>query len=95
MKCISVEHLGYGLHYAIVILRVGQSKVLTCREKVIKREGEEGRELHPTHGGGHDTRSKSQNGSNLGNGGKGEEWLYTITDRCLVDKNKGDNYVLL
>ena len=24
----------------------------------------------------HDTRSKSQSGGNLGNGGKGEEWLY-------------------
>ena len=26
--------------------------------------------------GDHDTGSKSQSGSNLGNGGKGKEWLY-------------------
>ena len=26
--------------------------------------------------GDHDTGPKSQNGSNLGNGGKGKEWLY-------------------
>ena len=30
---------------------------------------------------------QDQSGSNLGNGGKGKEWL--------VDKNKGDNYVII
>ena len=34
--------------------------------------------------GDHDAGSKSQRGGNLGNGGKGEEWL--------IFKNKGYNY---
>ena len=42
--------------------------------------------------GDHDTRSKSQSCGNLGNGGKGKQWLYT---RWLVDKNKEDNYVVI
>ena len=41
--CIGVRHLGYRLHYAIGILGIGDSKVLTCWEKIIKSqtEGEE------------------------------------------------------
>ena len=41
LKYIGVGHPGCTLHYAIVlvILRVGESKVLTCREKIIKKEG--------------------------------------------------------
>ena len=40
--------------------------------------------------GDHDTKSKSQSGGNLGNGGKGE-----ALDTLLVDKNKGDYVISL
>ena len=37
-----------------------------------------------------------QRGGNLSNGGKGEEWLYTRhVLSSIVDKNKGDNYVII
>ena len=36
---------------------------------------------------------KDQSGDNLGNDGKDEEWLYSLL--CLVDRNKGDNYVAI
>ena len=38
------------LHYAIVILGVGDSIVLKCWEKVIKREGERACERQLMHG---------------------------------------------
>ena len=60
MKCIGVGHPGYRLHYAILILGVGDGKVLTCREKIIKRKGDGGREQLPMHGEImiHDQRAK-------------------------------------
>ena len=36
LKCTGVGHPWYRLHYAIVILEVGESKVITYREKIIK-----------------------------------------------------------
>ena len=42
----------------------------------------------------HDTGSNSQSGGTLGIHGKGEEWLYRH-DTCLVDTNKGDNYLII
>ena len=50
MKCKGVGRLGYRLHYATVILGIGDSKVLTCREKITKTEEEGGREWQPMHG---------------------------------------------
>ena len=44
---IGVGHQGYRLHYAIVILGVEESKVLICKEEIIKSEGEGGREWQP------------------------------------------------
>ena len=41
--------------------------------------------------GDHDTGSKSQSGGNLVNDGKGKECI----DMWSVDKNKGDNYVVI
>ena len=38
------------LHYVIVILGVGDSNLLTCREKIYKREGVGGREQQQMHG---------------------------------------------
>ena len=74
MKYIGVGHPECKLHHAIVILGVGQSKVLTCREK-IKREGR-GKGMAANAWGDHDTRSQSQSDSDLENCGKGKEWLY-------------------
>ena len=78
LKYIGLGHLGYRLHHATVILGIAESKVLTCKEKIIKREGEEGRGQGAVAcaWGDHDTGSKSQRNGNLGNGGKSEEWLY-------------------
>ena len=51
LKCKGVGHPMCGLHdYAIVILGVGESKVLTCREKTIKRDEEGGRERQQMNG---------------------------------------------
>ncbi|KAK3702668.1 hypothetical protein RRG08_042656 [Elysia crispata] len=51
----------------LLLLGVGDSKVLTCREKMIKTEGKgAGRAANAR--GDHDTGSESQSGGNLGNG---------------------------
>ena len=50
LKCIGVGYPGYGLHYVIVILGVGESKVLTWREKIIKREEEGAKGWQQMHG---------------------------------------------
>ena len=42
-----------------------------------KKRGERGQGAADIVWGDHDTGSKSQSGGNLGNGGKGKEWLYT------------------
>ena len=64
---------------------------MTCREKIIikKRRGR-GQGMAANAWGDYDT--KSQSGGNLGNDGKGDEWLYK---HVVVDKNKGDNYVTI
>ena len=50
-KCIGVGHPRYRLQYAIVILLgVGESKILTSREKIINREGEGAKGWQQMHG---------------------------------------------
>ena len=51
LKYICVGHLGYRILYAIVhvIIGVGESKVLTYREEIIKKEEEGGRERQPSY----------------------------------------------
>ena len=41
-----------------------------------KKRGESGQGVAANAWGDHDIGSKSQSGSNLGNGRKGKEWLY-------------------
>ena len=53
-------HPVYRLQYAIVNLRIGENKVLTCREKIIKREGEGGRERAANTWGDHDTDQRAK-----------------------------------
>ena len=60
MKCIGVGHLEYRLPYAIVILGVGDSKVLTCGEKIIKREGGRGQGVVAIAWGDDDTGSRAK-----------------------------------
>ena len=66
------------LHYAIVILGIRESKVLTCRENihVIKREGEGGRERQQMHGKIMIQDQRAKAAVNWSMVGKGEEWLY-------------------
>ena len=44
LKCKKVGHPGVRLHMPLLLLGVGESKVLTCREKIIKREEKGGME---------------------------------------------------
>ena len=46
---MSTQGKGY-ITAVLVILGVEERKVLACREKLIKREGEGGREWQPMHG---------------------------------------------
>ena len=67
------------------ILRVGDSKVLICREKIIKREGGVGREQHQMHG----EIMVQVTWAMVGRVKSG------FMVMCLVDKNKGDNYMAI
>ena len=46
------------------------------QEEDNKKRGGRGQGVAASAWGDHDAGSKSQSGGNLGNGGKGEEWLY-------------------
>ena len=63
---------------------------MTCRKQIKKREVGQGETASAW--GDQDAGSKSQSEGNLGNGGKGES---SFIDLWLVDKNKGDNYVVI
>ena len=71
LMCIGFWHPRYRLHYTIVILGVGKSKVLPRED--YKKRGGRGQEAAAIAWGDHDTRSRSQSGGNLVNGGKVKE----------------------
>ena len=58
--------------------RHGEEKLLTRTEKIKKKERQKGQGAAANAWGDHDTESKSQRGSNLGNDGKGKAWLYRL-----------------
>ena len=65
-----------GTHYAIVHTKGREEQSTDTQGKDNKERGGSGQRPAANAWGDHDTGSKSQSGSNLGNGGKGKEWLY-------------------
>ena len=83
-----------GTHYAIVYTN-GRGEQRTCIDTqgdINKKRGGSGQGSAANAWGNHDTGSKSQSSCNLDNGERGKERLYR---QRLVDKNKGDNYVVI
>ena len=92
LKCLGVAHPGYRLHYAIVILGVGQSKVLTAARRLKKREGEGSREHRPMHG---EIMIQDQIANAVVTWTMVRRIKSGFMDTWLVDKNKGDNYAII
>ena len=89
---MGVGHIGCRLHYAIIILGVGDSKILTCREMIVKGEGEGGRERQPMHGEIviQEQRAKAAvTWAMVGSVQSG------FIEKWLVAKNEGDNNVVI
>ena len=63
---------------------------MTCKEKIIKREGEGGRERQPIHGEIMIREQKAKEAVTLAVAGRVKSGFI---DMWLVNKNKGDNYV--
>ena len=84
-KCL--KSIGDGHPLCLSILRVRESKVLICREKIIKREKEVGRERQQMHG---EIMIQNHRAKVAITWAIVEKIKSGFIDMWLVDKNKGE-----